>query len=48
MFNHDNSKLKKKFTKRIIWCAASTHKNEEFIIGKIHKELKTEIKKLYN
>ena len=46
LLNHDNSKLKKKFIKRIIWCAASTHKNEELIIGKIHKELKTEIKNL--
>ena len=42
----NNSKLKKKFLKKKIWCAASTHKNEELIIGKIHKELKTQIKNL--
>ena len=42
--NFKNSKLKKKFLKKKIWCAASTHKNEELIIGKIHKELKTKIK----
>ena len=27
-------------------CAASTHKNEELFIGKVHKELKNEIKNL--
>ena len=28
--------LKKKFIKKIFWCAASTHYNEELSIGKIH------------
>ncbi len=44
--NINNSKLKKKFLKKTIWCAASTHKNEELFIGKAHKELKKEIKDL--
>ena len=44
--NYNNTKLKKKFNKKIIWCAASTHKSEELFIGKIHKELKTHIKNL--
>ena len=45
----DNTKnliLKKKFSKRIIFCAASTHRTEELFIGKVHKELKSEIKNL--
>ena len=45
----DNTKnliLKKKFSKRIIFCAASTHRKEELFIGKVHKELKSEIKNL--
>ena len=44
--NFDNSILRKKFLKKTIWCAASTHKNEEIFIGKVHKELKTKIKNL--
>ncbi len=44
--NSNNSGLKKKFLKKTIWCAASTHKNEELFIGKVHKELKTKIKNL--
>ena len=31
---------KKLFKNRLIFCAASTHHNEELFIGKIHKELK--------
>ena len=45
----DNTKnliLKKKFSKKIIFCAASTHRTEEVFIGKVHKELKSEIKNL--
>ena len=38
--------LRKKFTKKNIFCAASTHQNEELFIGKVHKELKSEIKNL--
>ncbi len=34
----------KKFRKYKVWCAASTHYNEEIIIGKIHKKLKKKIK----
>ena len=41
-----NSTLKQKFSKRIIFCAASTHRTEELFIGKVHKELKSEIKNL--
>ncbi len=44
--NIKNLILKKKFIKRIIFCAASTHRTEELFIGKVHKELKSEIKNL--
>ena len=44
--SYNNTKLKKKFNKKTIWCAASTHKSEELVIGKIHKELKAHIKNL--
>ncbi len=44
--NIRNLNLKKKFSKRIIFCAASTHRTEEAFIGKVHKELKPEIKNL--
>ena len=37
-------KLKKKFINFRVWCAASTHKNEEMLIGKLHKRLKKEKK----
>ena len=37
---------KKLFKNRLIFCAASTHYNEELFIGKIHKELKLKNKKL--
>ena len=38
--------LKKRFSNRVIFCAASTHKKEELFIGKVHKQLKSEIKNL--
>ena len=38
--NKDSYLLKKKFKDLKIWCAASTHNNEEIIIGKLHKDLK--------
>ena len=38
--------LKKKFSKKVIFCAASTHPAEELFVGKVHKELKSEIKNL--
>ena len=44
--NKNISSLKKKFHKKTIWCAASTHKNEEIFVGRVHKELKTKIKNL--
>jgi len=43
---NDNSILKKKFLKKSILCAASTHRSEELFIGKVHKELKLKIKNL--
>ena len=36
---------KKNFLK-VIFCAASTHRTEELFVGKVHKELKSEIKNL--
>ena len=38
--------LSNKFYKRNIWCAASTHKEEEKFIGRVHNELRSEIKNL--
>ena len=38
--------LSNKFYKRNIWCAASTHKEEEKFIGRVHNELISEIKNL--
>ena len=35
-----------KFKNRLIFCAASTHYNEELFIGKLHKELKSKYKNL--
>ena len=46
---YQNSKtklLKNKFRDFEIWCAASTHNNEEILIGKLHKNLKMKEKKL--
>ena len=37
---------RKFFKNRLIFCAASTHYNEELFIGKIHKELKLKYKNL--
>ncbi len=45
-YNKNNLKLKKKFAKRLVFCAASTHQKEELFIAKVHKELKSEIKNL--
>jgi len=38
--------LKKKFQNFNIWCAASTHKGEEILISKLHKNIKKKQKKL--
>tara|TARA_Y100001970_G_scaffold132569_1_gene163587 strand:- start:8235 stop:9473 length:1239 start_codon:yes stop_codon:yes gene_type:complete len=43
---YNRTSLKKKFLKRTIWCAASTHQDEELFIGRVHKELKLENKNL--
>ena len=42
----DNKILKKKFKNFNIWCAASTHDNEEIFIGKLHQNLKRDGRKL--
>ena len=46
--NKDNKAklLKNKFRDFKVWCAASTHDNEEILIGKLHKNLKKREKKL--
>ena len=36
-----NKTLKNKFSKKVLWCAASTHNKEEIFIGKVHNELKS-------
>lgn len=42
----DNFKVKKKLKGRNLWCAASTHHNEELIIGNLHKKLKIKSNKI--
>ena len=46
--NHDYStkSLKNKFKDFKVWCAASTHFNEEILIGNLHKKLKKKERKL--
>ena len=44
--DHLTKSLKNKFKNFKVWCAASTHKNEEILIGKLHKRLKKREKKL--
>jgi 3-deoxy-D-manno-octulosonic-acid transferase len=39
-------RLKNKFRDFKVWCAASTHNNEEILIGKLHKSLKKVVKNL--
>ncbi len=36
-----NNNLINRFSKKVLWCAASTHKKEEIFVGKVHKELKS-------
>ena len=43
--NNMDKFLKKKFENFKIWCAASTHENEEIFIAKLHKNLKKKYKK---
>tara|TARA_B100001121_G_C18511157_1_gene536755 strand:- start:93 stop:794 length:702 start_codon:yes stop_codon:yes gene_type:complete len=38
--NLKNKYLSKQFKKFKVWCAGSTHANEEILISKLHKELK--------
>ncbi len=35
-----NTNLIRNFKNKKIWCAASTHENEELLIGKVHKNIK--------
>ena len=44
--DHVAKSLKNKFCNFKVWCAASTHNNEEILIGKLHKKLKKKEKKL--
>ena len=41
-----NKNIKKFFLTKKIWCASSTHKNEEKICLEVHKKLKTKYKNL--
>lgn len=41
-----NKALIKFLSDKKVWCASSTHNNEEFFCGKVHKELKKKYKKL--
>jgi 3-deoxy-D-manno-octulosonic-acid transferase len=44
--DHVAKLLKNKFRNFKVWCAASTHKDEEILIGKLHKRLKKKEKKI--
>jgi len=44
--DHVTKSLKNKFKNFKVWCAASTHNDEEILIGKLHKRLKNREKKL--
>jgi 3-deoxy-D-manno-octulosonic-acid transferase len=43
---NESKLLKHKFKNHKAWCAASTHNNEEILIGKLHNKLKKREKKL--
>ena len=43
---HLSNSLKKEILSKKIWCAASTHKNEEKLCGLVHQKLKKKHKKL--
>jgi 3-deoxy-D-manno-octulosonic-acid transferase len=43
---NESKLLKHKFKNHKVWCAASTHYDEEILIGKLHKRLKKKEKKL--
>jgi 3-deoxy-D-manno-octulosonic-acid transferase len=45
-FLKTNSNLKKFFKNKNIWCASSTHENEEILCGKVHIKLKKKVKNL--
>ena len=41
-----NKNIKNFVSKKIVWCASSTHQNEEKICGELHRELKVKFKNL--
>ena len=41
-----NDNLKKFFNSKKVWCASSTHRDEEIFCGKVHNELKKKYKNL--
>ena len=43
---NESKLLKHNFKNHKVWCAASTHNDEEILIGKLHKKLKNREKKL--
>ena len=45
-YDYSTKLLKNKFKDFKVWCAASTHFNEEILIGNLHKKLKKKQKKL--
>ena len=45
-YDHEIKSLKNKFKNFKVWCAASTHNNEEILIGNLHKKLKKKERKL--
>ena len=45
-YDYSTKLLKNKFKDFKVWCAASTHFNEEILIGNLHKKLKKKERKL--
>ena len=45
LLNKTDKKLLKQFEKFKVWCAGSTHNNEEILISKLHIELKKSVPK---
>jgi len=45
-YDYSTKLLKNKFKDFKVWCAASTHFNEEILIGNLHKKLKKKQRKL--
>jgi 3-deoxy-D-manno-octulosonic-acid transferase len=45
-YDYSTKLIKNKFKNLKVWCAASTHFNEEILIGNLHKKLKKKERKL--